>query len=178
MVKAGFQVPVSAPFDLMLVSPGGHPKDINVYQTQKALAHAAMVTKHGGTIIITAACGEGTGSDHYEDWLFAKETPSHQAVFDRFNKEPFVVGPHKAFQISRDASKFRVILVSDMEPSFVEQLLLEPSPDLVTALKSALTNLSHRRTDWDYACCKRHDSIIRELNYADQTSHCCPPDTY
>ena len=33
--RALYQAPVSQPFDLTLVSPGGHPKDINIYQSQK-----------------------------------------------------------------------------------------------------------------------------------------------
>ena len=40
---------MDAPFDLMIVSPGGHPKDINIYQAQKGMAQAAAVTKDGGS---------------------------------------------------------------------------------------------------------------------------------
>ena len=32
----------------MIASPGGHPKDINIYQAQKGMAQAAAVTKAGG----------------------------------------------------------------------------------------------------------------------------------
>ncbi len=132
-------VRVAAPFDLMIVSPGGHPKDINVYQAQKGLAHAALITKDGGTIILTAACPEGTGSDKYKRWVTGKR--SHQDVFDHFSAEGFQVGPHKAFQISRDAARIRVLLVSDMDDDFAQNLLLTPVAGLDKALELVLSSL-------------------------------------
>lgn len=140
-VQSIYQVPVSAPYDVMIVSPGGYPKDINVYQAQKALGHASLVVREGGTIILCAACEEGTGSQAYEEWVLEGGVDSHQAVFERFRHEGFRVGPHKAYQISRDASKTRVMLISDMAPDFVRRLLLHPLPDLQTALDKALDGL-------------------------------------
>ena len=80
-----YRVRVAAPFDLMVVSPGGHPKDINLYQAQKALGHATRVSRKGGTIILVAACPEGTGSRSYEDWVTGMA--SHEAVIERFQRE-------------------------------------------------------------------------------------------
>ncbi len=140
-VIQGFQIPVAALFDLMLVSPGGHPKDINVYQSQKALAHAALVTKPGGTVILAAACPEGTGSDTYEHWILDERMVSHAAVFERFEREGFRIGAHKAFQISRDAARLRVLWLSDMEADFVRKLLLNPIESLQAALDSILPEL-------------------------------------
>ena len=65
LVRKIFQVQVAALFDLIIASPGGHPKDINLYQAQKALAHASLVMEDGGTVILVAACPEGTGSTSY-----------------------------------------------------------------------------------------------------------------
>lgn len=140
-VREIYQVPVSAAYDLMIVSPGGYPKDINVYQSQKGLAHASLVMKDGGTVILCASCQEGTGSQTYEKWVMDSSIHSHDDVFKRFKDEGFQVGPHKAFQISRDAARIRVMLVSDMEPDFVRKLLLHPLPDLQTALNKALQSL-------------------------------------
>jgi nickel-dependent lactate racemase len=132
-------VAVAAPFELMIVSPGGHPKDINVYQAQKGLAHAALVTKPGGTVILAAACPEGTGSSKYEQWVLKRS--SHRDVFEQFAAEGFRVGPHKAFQISRDADNVRVLLVSEMAADFVRGLLLTPAAGLPEALQIALADL-------------------------------------
>jgi len=139
-VRELYQVSVPEPFDLVIASAGGHPKDINLYQAQKGLAHAALVTKAGGTIILTAACPEGTGSDKYEQWM--EGLTSYEAVFERFRREGFRIGPHKAFQIARDAAKVRVLLVSEMEAGFVRSLLLTPVASLDRALSPALAALA------------------------------------
>ena len=134
-----YQVAATAPFDLLVTSPGGHPKDINLYQAQKALGHAARVTREGGTIILVAACPEGTGSRSYEDWVLGMA--SHQAVLERFQREGFRIGPHKAFQIARDAAPRRVLMVTEMPPEFVQKLLLTPCASLEAALNTALQGL-------------------------------------
>ena len=132
-------VGVEEPFDLIISSPGGHPKDINLYQAQKALAHAGLVTKEGGTVILTAACPEGSGSQSYESWV--REVDSHRQVLIRFPRETFRTGPHKAFLISRDASRMRVLLVSDMNPDLARRLLLEPCGTIDEALAISLADL-------------------------------------
>ncbi len=126
LVRAIFQVEVTAPFDLLIAAPGGHPKDINLYQAQKALGHATLAMRPGGTVIVTAACPEGTGSTSYEAWMAEPGMTSHEAVLERYAREGYRIGPHKAFQISRDASRVRLLFVSDMAPDFAAHLLLNP----------------------------------------------------
>jgi nickel-dependent lactate racemase len=133
------QVNIAAPYDLILASPGGSPKDINVYQSQKGLAHAALVARDGATILLAAACPEGTGSQGYEQ--FVLQTHSFEEIFERVEREGFRVGPHKAWQIARDASRVRVLLRSEMPPEFVQRLLLTPIPDLQSALDPLLAAL-------------------------------------
>jgi nickel-dependent lactate racemase len=129
-VRSIFQVPVAQLYDVVIVSPGGHPKDINLYQAQKGFAHARLITRDGGMIILAAACPEGTGSQSYEHWVTHNGLRSHEDVIERFSAEGFRVGPHKAFQLSRDASQVNLLLVTEMAPEFVRRLLLEPCADL------------------------------------------------
>lgn len=140
-VRGIFQVEVNDLFDLVIASPGGYPKDINVYQAQKALGHATLIIKAGGTVILVAECPEGTGSNSYEKWITHQSMTTHDAVFERFEAEGFHVGPHKAFQLSRDASKVRVLLVSSMQAEFVKKLLLNPVDNLQHGVDIALADL-------------------------------------
>ena len=133
------QVAVDHRYDLVVASPGGHPKDVNVYQAQKAVASAAQIVRPGGTIVLLAACPEGAGSDHYEDWV-AKRS-SHADVLARFAAERFRVGPHKAFQLARDARTARLLVHSEMPDDLVQRLLLEPVDDLQRAVDDALAGL-------------------------------------
>jgi len=139
-VRQLFQIPVDGRFDLTISSPGGHPKDINLYQAQKALAHAALITRKGGTIVVVAACPEGTGSRDYEEWV--TQLSSSREVLERFREEGFRVGPHKAFQIARDAVEREVYLVSEMSPEFVSRLLLTPVSSLEEAILRAGATLT------------------------------------
>jgi nickel-dependent lactate racemase len=133
-----YQVRVASPFDLVIASPGGHPKDINVYQAQKALGHAARVTRIGGTIILAAACPEGSGSESYENWVTVMS--SYEAVLERFQREGYRTGPHKAFQIARDAAPRRLLVVTDMPPALSKKLLLTTCPSLDAAVETALAD--------------------------------------
>jgi nickel-dependent lactate racemase len=133
------RAPVDAAFDLVIASSGGHPKDLNLYQAQKALAHAALVTRDGGVVIVVAACPEGAGSRGYEAWM--EGVRSHEEVFARFEREPFRVGPHKAFLMSRDAARVRTFLVSEMTADLVRRLLLRPAKSVQEALELVLPDL-------------------------------------
>ena len=133
VVREIFGVSVARPYDLVIASPGGAPKDINLYQAQKGLTHAARITKNNGWVILTAACPEGSGSPAYEEYV--SSALSHQAILQHFNDGFFMVGPHKAFQIARDATRVNIILVSDLPPLSIKQWKLTPSnPDLLQPL--------------------------------------------
>ncbi len=56
-------------YDLVIASVGGAPKDINFYQSQKALTHASLFTRDGGVIILAAECPEGSGNRAYEEFM-------------------------------------------------------------------------------------------------------------
>jgi len=126
------QVKVNEPYDIVIASPGGYPKDINLYQSQKSLAHASLITRKGGTVILVAACSEGTGSRSYE--AFVTGMKSHEEVVVRFKQEGFRLGAHKAFQIARDAQKVHILLLSMMPKEKVIKLLLTPVKSISEAL--------------------------------------------
>jgi nickel-dependent lactate racemase len=140
IAKMVYETSVATHYDLVIASVGGYPKDINLYQSQKALAHSARVVKDGGTIIIAAECREGIGSHSFE--AFMEGVTSFAQVFEKLNSEGFRVGPHKALLIARDAMKANVILVSDMDPVNVKRFLLNSSPSVQTAVDQVVHSLS------------------------------------
>lgn len=133
------QTPTHGPYDLVIASVGGHPKDINLYQAQKALTHAALLTREGGPVILVAACPEGSGSPGYEALMTQAASPADAlAKFDRVH---FKVGPHKAFQFARILVRNPVILVSDLPADLVRRLHLIPASDAAEALRLAAERL-------------------------------------
>lgn len=126
-----FIVPVEKPADVVIASAGGFPKDINVYQAQKALENAAAATRPGGTVILVAACSEGYGEKVFARWV--QESNSLDDIFQRFEKG-FELGGHKAFAIAQVLRDRKVILVSDMPREDVEKLFCEPAADVSEAI--------------------------------------------
>jgi len=133
------QVASQGEYDLVIASPGGHPKDINFYQAQKGLTHAAMLTRDGGCVILAAECAEGEGSQAYTSWMDGMRNFSD--VMDRFAREGFQVGPHKAFQVARIGSRVRIILVSEIPSARVEKLLLHTADSVGNAIFEELKHL-------------------------------------
>ncbi len=134
------QVQADGDYDLVIASVGGAPKDINFYQSQKALTHASLFTRTGGVIILVAACPEGAGSKAYEDFMQGIKTPDE--VFAKFQSQGFRVGPHKAFQVARDASRVQIILQSLLPKDLVKSLLMTPAANLSEAMVLAYDYLS------------------------------------
>jgi lactate racemase len=135
------QVEVAAPFDLLIISPGGHPKDINLYQAQKALGHATLVMKPGGTVILAAACPDGTGSPGYDRFMADPAMTSYEAVLARYKREGYRLGPHKAWQIARDASRIRLLTITEIPAEHARRLLLNPVAGIDEALTAARADL-------------------------------------
>ncbi|MEA4910350.1 MAG: nickel-dependent lactate racemase [Anaerolineaceae bacterium] len=131
------QIPVSHVYDLAIASPGGHPKDINLYQAQKAITHAAHIVRDGGVVLLAAACPEGSGSAAFE--AFVEDVSGYEEVFRKFKQLGFRVGPHKAFQIAREAARIHLMLLSEIPPQLVQKFLLQPVPTLQEGFHEALS---------------------------------------
>jgi len=127
-------VKISQPADIVVASCGGFPKDINLYQAQKALDGAALAVKPGGCIILLAECREGLGEETFARWI--NETNSPQEIEQRIRTR-FELGGHKAFAISRLTSKANIILVSSLQPELVSKCFMKPATDLEQALQIA-----------------------------------------
>jgi nickel-dependent lactate racemase len=57
-----YACPVDEPYDVLVLSAGGFPYDINLLQSHKAMRNAAGAVRDGGTILYFAKCEEGIGS--------------------------------------------------------------------------------------------------------------------
>ena len=140
-VRDTFQIPLNQPLDFLILSPGGYPKDINIYQGQKALGHATPVMRDDSTIIWCAACPDGAGSEAYEAWITREDIQSYEDVITQFKQETFRIGPHKAYQIARDGMRVNIRLKSDMPQDLARSLLIKPIVDLQGTVDACLKQL-------------------------------------
>jgi len=134
---------IRARADIVIASQGGAPKDLNLYQTQKALDNAKRAVKSGGVIILVGSCKEGLGEDVFEEWMTKSESP--EAMVERIQKD-FQLGGHKAAAIGLVLENSDIYLVSEMEPGFVESIFLKPYSAVQSALDSAFNKLGKDAT--------------------------------
>lgn len=140
-----YKIKLNAQADIVVVSAGGYPKDINLYQAQKALDNARHACKDGGTIILVASCREGLGEEVFERWMTQSKSPADMVMEIERN---FELGGHKAAAIGMVLENKEIFLVSDMPDSFVRQIFLKPYPNVQAAFDAAL-----EKAGPDAACC-------------------------
>lgn len=129
--------------DIVLVSQGGAPKDLNLYQTQKALDNARHAVNPGGVIVLIGSCKEGLGEGVFEEWMTT--SPSPQAMIERIGRD-FQLGGHKAAAIAMTLEKADIYLVSDLKADFVRSIFLTPQPSVQEALDKAFEKLGPEAT--------------------------------
>jgi len=98
--------------DVAVVSCGGHPKDICLYQAQKGLNLASMAVRPGGKILLLACCEEGVGDDSYYE--YAGRFASAEDAMEDFKSGEFKMGAHKSYLFGLTLTRFEVVLCSDM----------------------------------------------------------------
>lgn len=131
-------VQLTEPVDLAVVSTGGHPKDRNLYQAQKALDNCAGAVRDGGVLILAAPCPETFGEETFAQWLTNGSTTGQ--LLERI-QEDFILGGHKAAAIASQAERIKLFLVHD---AFQDELTgLTLFSDLQTAVDAALAALEN-----------------------------------
>ena len=135
--------PLESRADIVLVSQGGAPKDLNLYQTQKALDNAKHAVKKGGIVILIGSCREGLGESVFEEWMTTM--PSIQSMIERIRQE-FRLGGHKAAAIAMVLENADIYMVSELPDSLVERMFMKPFPTAQAALDAAFDKLGKDAT--------------------------------
>ncbi|MGI6117036.1 MAG: nickel-dependent lactate racemase [Bilifractor sp.] len=126
--------------DIVIVSQGGAPKDLNLYQTQKALDNSKHAVRDGGIIILVGSCREGLGNPVFDKWF--REASCPQDIIDRLNAE-FKLGGHKAAAVAQVMVRASIYMVSDMDPDFVRSIFMTPFSTVQEAYDAAVRELGN-----------------------------------
>ena len=124
---------IFAPRDLVVVSCGGAPHDINLIQAHKALDMAAHACNDGGTIVLLAECTDGLGRDDFLKWFTAEN--SH-ALEDRLRTH-YEVNGQTAWALMTKAERYRVLITTKLPPEHVRKMRMTPARSLDDALTIA-----------------------------------------
>ncbi len=119
VVDEMYRIPVDRKADIVVVSPGGYPADVDLFQAYKGVDSALEVVKRGGVIILVAECPEGHGNQVFYDWMV--KFKDLKAV-EREIKRNFVLGGHKTYYLVKALQKIQIILVSSMPDYYVTNI--------------------------------------------------------
>jgi nickel-dependent lactate racemase len=111
LVDEMYKVPIEQRANIVVVSAGGHPHDINLYQASKAIQNALEAVKRRGVIVLAAECPEGHGNEAFAEWMEKFTDPKR---LEKEIKKRFVLGGHKAYYINKALQKATIILLSVM----------------------------------------------------------------
>ena len=121
--------------DIVVVSPGGFPRDIDLYQTHKAMEHALPALKDGGILITVGQCRDGLGVKPFAQVFDEGKSP--QELVDELNQK-FVQGRHVASRIAHLHLNTELFLVSDLPQNTKEKLFFRNFKSVDKALSAAL----------------------------------------
>ncbi|MDR0767779.1 MAG: nickel-dependent lactate racemase [Methanosarcinales archaeon] len=141
VVDAMYKISVE-PADAAIASCGGYPKDINLYQSNKALDNAAQAVKEGGAIILVAECRDGIGNDVYSKWN--KECQTAADAIARFKKE-FEFGGHRTATVAAAAQRFDLYLVSSLPDETAKEAFFTPCKTIEEAVSKVLAKNSNAK---------------------------------
>lgn len=130
-----FGVKIDKLADIVITSPGGYPKDIDLYQTHKAMENAKLAVKKGGIIIIAGECRDGLGEESFAEALNGKLSPFE--LMEEL-KNNFILGRHKASRIANINLNSEIYLVSNLTDKIKKNLFIKSFDSLEEAFSEAI----------------------------------------
>jgi lactate racemase len=128
-----FSVPIREKADLVVVSCGGLPKDINLIQAHKSMEYGSRALRDGGVMILLAQCPDGYGHPGFFKWFRVSDLDEHESELRR----NYEINGQTAFSIKQKCGLFRIILFSCLPPSEVVSMGMDPAANLHEAFEKA-----------------------------------------
>jgi nickel-dependent lactate racemase len=128
-----FECPITTKSDLVVVSCGGFPKDINLIQAHKSMEYASRALKPGGVMILLAECRDGLGNATFFNWFsYLTCGELEEALRARYE-----INGQTAWSLKEKALRFRIVLVSLLAPEEVTTMGMIPAQTLQQAFELA-----------------------------------------
>ncbi|MCW3998288.1 MAG: nickel-dependent lactate racemase, partial [Candidatus Bathyarchaeota archaeon] len=131
-----YRVIIDRRADIIVVSAGGYPGDINLYQAYKGLDNALEAVKRNGVIVLVAECPEGHGNQVFYEWMMRF---GELRKVEREIKRHFIMGSHKAYYLLKALRNHTIILVSSLPDYYASDVFkLKTSRAINDAFKEAM----------------------------------------
>ena len=132
-VERVYQVPVPERVDVIVAGAGGYPRDMSLYQGTKAIDNVESGLKPGGTLILVIEAREGGGPEEYFGW----SRDLIRGTLEQRLREAFTVAGYIFFLNCEQAKRYRVMLLSGIDPAKTAPMGIESYADVKTLLASA-----------------------------------------
>jgi nickel-dependent lactate racemase len=116
--------------EMVIVSCGGAPYDINMIQAHKALDMAAHACVDGGTIILLAECADGLGRADFLKWFESEDS----RVLELRLRENYEVNGQTAWALMTKAEKFRVHIITNLNEEDILRMRMIPAQSIESVL--------------------------------------------
>lgn len=115
---AGHTIEITEKRDLVIVSCGGFPHDINMIQAHKALEAASHACTDGGTIILLAECSEGMGRPDFLNWF---DEPNSAALAEKLCAS-YQVNGQTAWSLLKKTERFEVNVITSLDSKDLQKM--------------------------------------------------------
>jgi len=139
--RGHFGINVTRKAEVVIVSAGGFPKDINFIQTHKAIEHALNGVKENGFMVVLGRCEDGIGNEDFLRWFdypCLEEMEKHVRCADK-------VYAQTAYATRIKARYCNIILVSDLKADTVKSMGLIPKNTVDEAIAYIRTMNSEKK---------------------------------
>jgi nickel-dependent lactate racemase len=146
LIDEMYRVQVERRADIVVVSPGGDPADLNLFQAYKSVDNALEVVKRGGVIILVAELPEGHGNQDFYDWMVKF---NDLRTVEKEIRRNFNVGGSKAYYYMKALQKAKIILVSSMPDYYAANVFrLKTARAVNDALSEAMSIVGKNAKVW------------------------------
>lgn len=112
--------------DLVVVSCGGFPKDINFIQAHKSIDYAINILKDNGVMIVLAECSDGLGNPTFLDWFKYDDLMDFEGAL----RGNFEINGQTAYSALIKAKKVKIILLSELASEDVKRMSMIPADSI------------------------------------------------
>ena len=105
-----FSVKARERADVVLVSAGRYPFDINFYQAMKSITNTMDIVKDNGVIVLVASCTEGLEPEQFREWLNI-ESPVN---LERVEKKTLLMIGKITYDMKVGLKGKRVLIITDL----------------------------------------------------------------
>ncbi|MDI3481084.1 MAG: lactate racemase [Tepidanaerobacteraceae bacterium] len=138
--REAFSIKVNETADVLILSCGGFPKDIDLYQATKAVENAMHVAKDGGVVVLLAECSDGIGHDGFYHIItgFKTRREREESLWDEFT-----IAKAVGYILTLGMERFDVVLVSNMNEKVVRDMGMIPASGMDEAFEIVKNKLGN-----------------------------------